>query len=88
MALSLDDIKKHTAKKKSSQKTDEPIQLKSQVKTKPWEKVSKNEPNTQEQINQEAKILVENISNWSRKIKLYPKINIPIPDFLLSKETD
>ncbi len=62
-----------TTKKTASAKTD----------TAPWQKVNPEKSYTTEKNEGPS---LEKIIDWGKKVKIYPEICIPVPDFLLKSE--
>ena len=89
MALSLDDIKKNKATRSTKSKLKKPRKQSSSAhKTKPWEKPQETIEASFKKLDIEDSDLLQKTLDWSRKIKLFPVIDIPIPDFLLTREDD
>lgn len=88
MALSLDDIKKNKAKRSSNKASPKLVKKKLSPKTKPWEKSEPVKEISFKKPDMDDSKLLEKALNWSRKIKLFPEIDIPVPKFLLTKDDD
>ena len=87
MALSLNDIKKNKDRLNKPKKKAKVVK-KARVakKTKPWQKPNLDFKEIISEPEQATPDLLQKALDWGRKIKIYPKIDIPIPDFLLTKE--
>jgi len=88
MALSLDDIKKNKAQRSSKKVSPKLNQKEVNPKTKPWEKSETVDKINFKKSNIDESRLLEKALDWSKKVKFFPEIDIPVPKFLLTKDDD
>ncbi len=89
MALSLDDIKKNKVTRKARKKPIKASHKKATTsRTKPWEKPQETIEATYKELPIDDLDILKKALDWSKKIKLFPEIDIPIPEFLLTKDKD
>lgn len=80
MALTLKQV---TKKKNKIQKPPQTLINKEKTIHKPWSDES-NPKKTQPSI--KVDVSTPPSKNWFRKVKLYPKLSIPVPEFLHQKD--